>query len=37
MVTFRTRYHCNYDGLHLNDIGATLITENILSELNKVA
>ena len=33
----RTRYHCNYDGLHLNDKGATLFTENILSALNKVA
>ena len=32
----RTRYHCNYDGLHLNDEGATLFTENILSALNKV-
>ena len=26
----RTRYHCNYDGLHLNDNGVTLFTENIL-------
>ena len=33
----RTRYHCNYDGLHLNDKGATLFTENILSALNKAA
>ena len=33
----RTRYHCNYDGLHLNDKGATLLTENILSTLNKAA
>ena len=33
----RTRYRCNYDGLHLNDKGATLFTENILSALNKVA
>ena len=33
----RTRYHCNYDGLHLNDKGATLFTENIISALNKVA
>ena len=33
----RTRYHCNYDGLHLNDKGATLLTENILSALNKIA
>ena len=33
----RTRYHCNYDGLHLNDKGATLFTENIFSALNKVA
>ena len=33
----RKRYHCNYDGLHLNDKGATLFTENILSALNKVA
>ena len=31
------RYHCNYDGLHLNDKVATLFTENILSALNKVA
>ena len=30
----RTRYHRNYDGLHLNDKGAT---ENILLALNKVA
>ena len=30
----RTRYHRNYDGLHLNDKGATLFTENILSALN---
>ena len=33
----RTRCRCNYDGLHLNDKGATLFTENILSALNKVA
>ena len=33
----RTRYHCNYDSLHLNDKLATLFTENILSALNKVA
>ena len=33
----RTRYHCNYDGLHLNNKGATLFTENIISALNKVA
>ena len=33
----RIRYHCNYDGLYLNDKGATLFTENILSALNKVA
>ena len=33
----RTRYHSNYDGLHLNDKGATLFIENILSALNKVA
>ena len=33
----RTRYHCNYDGLHLNDKGATLFTENILSAWIKVA
>ena len=33
----RTRYHCSYDGLHLNDKDATLFTENILSALNKVA
>ena len=33
----RTRYYCNYDGLHLNGKGATLITENILSALHKVA
>ena len=33
----RTRYHCNYDGLQLNDKGATLFTENILSALNEVA
>ena len=33
----RTRYHCNYDGLHLNDKGATLFTANIVSALNKVA
>ena len=32
-----TYYHCNYDGLHLNDKGATLFTENILSALKKVA
>ena len=32
-----TRYHCNYDGLHLNDKDAALFTENILSALNKVA
>ena len=31
------RTHCNYDGLHLNDKGATLITEIISSALNKVA
>ena len=31
------RTRCNYDGLHLNDKGATLFTENILSALNKVA
>ena len=31
-MIIRTRYHCNYDGLHLNDKGATLFTdtENIL-------
>ena len=34
----RARYHCNYGGLNaLNDKGATLFTENILSALNKVA
>ena len=33
----RTRYHYNYDGLHLNDKGSTLFTEKILSALNKVA
>ena len=33
----RTHYHCNYDGLHLNDKNATLFSENILSALNKVA
>ena len=33
----RIRYHCNYDGLHLNDKCATLFPENILSALNKVA
>ena len=33
----RTRYHCNYDDLGLNDKGATFSTENILSVLNKVA
>ena len=33
----RTRYHCNYDSLHLNDKLASLFTENILSALNKVA
>ena len=33
----RTRYHGNYDGLHLNDKGATLFTENIRSALSKVA
>ena len=33
----RTRHHCNYDGLHLNDKGVTLFTENIVSALNKVA
>ena len=32
-----TRYHCNYDGLHLNDKGATMFTENIISALNEVA
>ena len=31
----RTRYHYNYDGLHFNDKGATLFTENFLSPLNK--
>ena len=31
------RTHCNYDGLHLNGKGATLITEIISSALNKVA
>ena len=25
----RTRYHCNYDGLHLNDKSATLFTFSI--------
>ena len=33
----RPRYDCNYDGLHFNDKGATLFTENILSALKKVA
>ena len=33
----RTRYHCNYDGFHLNDKGATLLTKNVFSALNKVA
>ena len=33
----RTRYHCNYADMHLNDKDATLFTENILSALNKVA
>ena len=33
----RTRYHCIYDGLHLNDKGAALFTENIISALIKVA
>ena len=33
----RTRYHCNYDVFHLNDKGATLLTKNILSALNKIA
>ena len=33
----RTRYHFYYDGFHLNDKGATLFTENILSALNKLA
>ena len=33
----RTRYPCNYDDFHLNDIGATWFTENIISALNKVA
>ena len=33
----RSRYHHNYDGLHLNDEGATLFSEYILSALNKVA
>ena len=33
----RTRYHCIYDGMHLNNKCATLFTENILSALNKVA
>ena len=32
----RTRYHCNYNGLHVNDKGATLFTENIFSALNKI-
>ena len=33
----RTPCHCNYDGLHLNDKGATSFTENILLALTKVA
>ena len=33
----RASYHCNYDGLHLNDKGVTLFGEYILSALNKVA
>ena len=33
----RTCYYCNYGGLHLNDKGATLFTENILSALKKIA
>ena len=33
----RICYHCNYDSLNFNDKGDTLITENILSSLNKVA
>ena len=33
----RTCYHCNYDGLHLIDKGATLFTENVLSALNNIA
>ena len=33
----RRRYHCNYDGLHINDKGATLFTEHTLSALNKVS
>ena len=32
----RTHYLCNYDGLHLNDKGVTLFTENFLSALNKI-
>ena len=28
--SIRTRYHCNYDGLHLNDKGATLFTKNVI-------
>ena len=33
----RTRYHCSYDGLHVNDKGAALFTENIFLALNKLA
>ena len=33
----KTRYHCNYDSLNLNDKGATLFTENTLSAIKKVA
>ena len=32
-----TRYHWNYDGLHLKDKGATLFTDNILLALTKLA
>ena len=32
----RTRYHWNYDGLHLNEKGSTLLPTNILSALNEV-
>ena len=28
--SIRTRYHGSYDGLHLNDKGATLFTKNFI-------
>ena len=36
-VNIRTRYHWKYDGLHLNDKGPTLFTENIYLAVTKVA